>query len=83
MLLSPSIGGDESRPFVLQFRMDNLVQNLCIEVYDNEDTCESDAVGKVELLNVTIIQAVEITTASIFVKDDDRKYKLLYIHAPV
>ncbi len=73
MILNPSQGGDESRPAVFTFISGRDVQSLCIDVYDNEDVCEPMAIGNVQLVNSTIIQAVEVSKAAIFIIDDDRK----------
>ncbi len=73
MILNPSHGGDKSRWAVFNFMSGRDVQSLCIDVYDNEDVCEPMAMGNVQLVNGTIIQAVEVSKAAIFIIDDDRK----------
>lgn len=73
MLLHPSSEGEEGRLAVVTFKKGRMMQPLCIDVYDNEDACEPDAVGRVELVSGSVIQPVGTTSTTIYIEDDDRK----------
>ena len=77
-MLDPSYkGGVESKEVVLWFSAGKSVQFQCIDVFDNEDECQADAVGRMELISTNSVQTVNVTTAAITVRDDDRKWNLI------
>ena len=46
---------------------------LCFPHIDDDIACESDIVGTVRLINSSAVLVIEPSTATVTIKDDDRK----------
>ena len=63
----------------VRFLAESATKMLCFPHIDDDLPCEADIVGTIRLINSSAVLVVEPSTATVTIKDDDRKcIKLLF-----
>ena len=70
-------GGSGVRTGVIHFAAGSSSGTLCFNTSDNEIVCERDVIGIIRLINTSLLQVDEPSTATVRIKDDDGRSQII------